>query len=104
MTATCAKCERRKDAQTGELIAELTQNLSQKGYNVEWLPDLQTVRKFIGNTNIRRIDDTNHDLGLKTVDELIKELEPCGKSLVLMLRVTQDELRSRMLFYDRGNN
>ena len=104
MTATCAKCERRKDTQTGELIAELTQNLSQKGYNVEWLPDLQTDRKFISNTNIRRIDDTNHDLGLKTVDELIKELEPCGKSLVLMLRVTQDESRSRMLFYDRGNN
>lgn len=104
MAATCAKCERRKDAQAGGLIAELTQNLSQKGYNVEWLPDLQTDRKFIGNTNIRHTDNTLHELDLKTVDELVKELEPCGKSLVLMLHVSQDDIRSRMLFYDRGNN
>lgn len=99
--------ERTKMAEVDRLIKNLSTELTRRGYKIKWCKDLDTKQKFSFNTNVRHEDEMKRDLHLKTVDELITEIQHCGTSQVLMLHAVQEPKyykftpETYMLFYDR---
>jgi len=92
-------------ADVTRLISEVTVRLvTQRNWSVLVYPDLTCERKFSYNTNVRHEDTMGNDLHLKTADELIREVEHCGPSLVFLQHEVQGQpdTKTQILFYDKA--